>query len=353
MRAALIAAAIAALLCGPITAQSATAWPEADKLGADAAYSVDLGHDRVLWIFEDTFLASHPGSRTRRDARFVHNTVAIQHGYDPAHATIDFHWRTQNKSPAEIFPNEGKVWIWPDAGIRLGDALIVFAERVVSDAKSGFNSNGWTAYLITNPDADSSTWRPKKITEQHDTVLLASAIVHQGDFVYLFGQSEPEHDLYGARVSTAQLSGGNLEQLTGWDGHDWTGTRATRQLVIKDAGTESSIQPNPTGPGFVEINNKGYGASDIVMRTAPALTGPWSDSKIVYRPPESDGPDPFVYAGKSHAELRGADLVLTYATNSFKDANADDLTRYFPRFVRVSLVHVKGASSPAVAPRGR
>jgi len=344
MRVALIVA-VCAGLCGRMAGQTAAAWPEADKLfhsdprwlGADAAYSVDLGHERVLWIFEDTFLGSRPGNLSRHEGRFVHNTVAIEHGYNPAQATIDFYWQSRGGESAEIFPNEGSVWIWPDDGILIGTSLIVFGERVVADDKSGFKSDGWTAYMIANPDAEPSKWRPKKITEQHDTVLLASAIVRQGDFVYLFGQSEPEHDLYAARVSVQQLTRGDLTPLTWWDGHDWTGTRATRQLIIRDAGTETSIQPNPAGRGFIEINNQGYGASDIVMRTAAALTGPWSAPKIIYRPPESDGPDPFVYAGKSHAELRGADLVLTYATNSFNDANADDLTRYFPRFVRVSL----------------
>ena len=33
-------------------------------------------------------------------------------------------------------------------------------------------------------------------------------------------------------------------------------------------------------------------------------------------PPESDGPRPFVSAGKSNAELKGANLVI-YPTNTF------------------------------------
>ena len=359
MRHSILAAALLFFWLFParLVAQTATAWPEADHLfhtdprwlGADAAYSVDLGSNRILWIFEETFLAN-PGSHSRRNAAFVHNTVAIQHGYNPAHAVIDFHWRTHRGHPTEIFPNEGPVWIWPDAGIRVANSLIVFAERVISDSHSGFKSDGWTAYLIRNPDADPSTWRPKKITTQHDTVLLASAIVPIGDFVYLFGQSEPEHDLYAARVPAQQLAAGHLDTLTWWNGHDWTGTRTTRQLLIHDAGTETSIQPDPITAGFLEINSQGYGASDIVLRRAPALTGPWSVPKIIYRPPESDQPDPFVYAGKSHPELRGADLILTYATNGFTDATTDNLARYFPRFVRVTLSGLARQTEPCPLP---
>jgi len=80
------------------------------------------------------------------------------------------------------------------------------------------------------------------------------------------------------------------------------------------------------------------------LRTAPALTGPWSAPAIVYRPPESDGPQPFVYAAKAHPWLVGpeaVDLVVTYATNSFEFT--DLLTKegeqslYWPRFVTIRI----------------
>lgn len=52
-----------------VVAQTGVPWPEADKifhsdprrLGADAAYSVDLGHGRVLWMFNVTFVARKAG----------------------------------------------------------------------------------------------------------------------------------------------------------------------------------------------------------------------------------------------------------------------------------------------------
>jgi hypothetical protein len=57
-------------------AQTATPWPEADRLfhsdprwlGADAAYSVDLGRGRFLWLFGDGFVARKAGD-TRRQSR--------------------------------------------------------------------------------------------------------------------------------------------------------------------------------------------------------------------------------------------------------------------------------------------
>jgi hypothetical protein len=331
-----------------IRAQTASSWPEADKLfhgdprwlGADAAFSIDLGKGRVCWLFGDTWIAQK-GAASRRHAWFVRDTVGIENGYDPAHATMRFFWAAKGDgTPTEIFPSEGDTWMWPGSGIRVGSALVVFAGRFSPDRSKnslGFKSAGWNAYLISDPDSDPSTWKPEKVAEVHDTVVMASAVVRQGSYAYLFGESEPQHDLYVARTSVDSLAKGRFDSLAWWTGREWSDDKAARRPIIHDAATESSVQPDPTGNGFIEVNSQGFGASEIVLRRAPKLTGPWSPAQMVYRPPESDEPDPFVYAAKSHVELRGADLILTYATNGFTDAVNDNMARYFPRFVRVEL----------------
>src|SRR5690348_4037569 len=141
---------------------AATAWPQADRLfrsnplwlGGDVAYSVDLGNGRVLWLFGDSFIATTPG-QTRRQSTFVHNSIAIENGYDPASASISFYWPMKNGRPTEFAPNEGKVWLWPGDGIRIGSKLLLFFSRVQSDNSKnslGFRSAGWTAFLVDNPD---------------------------------------------------------------------------------------------------------------------------------------------------------------------------------------------------------
>jgi hypothetical protein len=71
------------------TGPTASGWPEADLLfhkdahwvGADDAYSVDLGGGRVLWLFADTFISAN-ATGTRTGATMVHNTLALEDGYD-------------------------------------------------------------------------------------------------------------------------------------------------------------------------------------------------------------------------------------------------------------------------------
>lgn len=115
-------------------------------------------------------------------------------------------------------------------------------------------------------------------------------------------------------------------------------------FVLDDAGAECSVHWDTRTRSFIHIASYGFGASTIGLRTAAALTGPWSSPVFVYRPPESGGPRPLVYAAKAHPELVGldaADLVVTYATNSFEfsDLFTQQGARslYWPRFVVVPL----------------
>jgi hypothetical protein len=327
-------------------AQVAARWPEADKLfrsdprwlGADGAFSIDLGNGRVLWMFGDTFVALKRGD-TRKEAAFVRNTVAIQIGYDPSHASIKFYWRTRKGLPSEIFSSEGKVWMWPSSGIRLDGKLLLFCSRVAPEHKSdslGFRLAGWIVYEVVHPDEEPSAWTLQKVAEDHGKVIMASAALHEGAFVYLFGTSEPEHDLYLARCSTDEIERGQLDPLEWWSGGGWKVSESGRKPVMRAVGTEASVQRDPRG-GFLEVNSQGFGATDIVMRAAPRLEGPWSAPKTIYRPLESDAQGAFVYAGKSHPELQGGNIVITYVANGDNERLVTDMSIYFPRFVRVEF----------------
>ena len=327
------------------SAQEATAWPEADRLfrgdprwlGSDAAFSVDLGSGRVLWLFGDTYVARKPDSG-RRNAAFVRNTVGIETGYDPSRAQMKFYWRTGGRM--EIFPNEGDIWMWPQSGNRVGRTLLLFSARVAPTKTKGamaFRAVGWQAYLVDNPDDDVIAWHLQKALEDPGNVTVGAAAIREGEFVYAYGTSEPQHDLYLARWRASEVEAGRLPSPEWWCGDGWRADPAGRRAIMTGVSTEASLQRDPRGSGYIEINSQGFGATNIVMRRADRLEGPWTGPETIYRPPESNNKGAFVYAGKSHAEQVGADLVITYATNSFDDAALNDTRLYFPHFVRVKL----------------
>src|SRR5438105_15219120 len=93
---------------------SGASWPEADALfhqdprwlGADAAYSIDLGGGRVAWWFGDSFIATSD-AHTRTESKMVRNSVAVETGLDPTTATLAFAWGDSGGGPASFVPERG------------------------------------------------------------------------------------------------------------------------------------------------------------------------------------------------------------------------------------------------------
>jgi len=326
---------------------SADAWPEADALfhrdprwlGADAAFSVSLGNGRVLWLFGDTFVATSE-RRVRSESRLVRNSVAVQTGLDPSRADITFHWRQPAATPQSFFPEDGAIWRWPAHGVRLPSALVLFVMRVRATPGEGlgFRADGWEAVRIPNPDDPPPAWRLEWLPAPREAIpglVVGAAVVRDGDHVLALSVREPgNHAGYLARFRTADLADGRLA-AEWWDGVRWGGG-ATPAEVMSDAGAESSLHQAADGR-WVHVRSQGFGATTIVLAEAASVLGPWRDWQSIYRPPESDRPGAFVYAGKAHPELEGGGLVVTYAANGFDFAEVvRDTSLYYPRFVRVT-----------------
>jgi hypothetical protein len=339
----------------PTAVQSAESWPQADRLfhvdphwlGGDAAFSVDLGHGRVLWLMGDSFVAASPG-QTRSQSRMVRNTVAIETGYNPAHASMRFYWKTRDGAAQSFFPERGNTWLWPMHGILDHRHLLLFFSVLGADPSPqslGFREVGSTAFLISNPEAEPSRWHMHEIASPKNDwgITLGITVLQKNNRLYLFGEDEPAHDIYLARLPLARAMTGNFSQVEWWSPQtqQWLPQQTLTHRpapVFPHGSTEMSVQWSPKLQCYVEIESLGFGASTIAMRQSTTLEGPWSPPQTIFRPSESSAPDAFVYAGKSHPELRDADLIITYAANGSDDRVAHDMSLYFPRFVRVQLM---------------
>lgn len=326
-------------------------------LGADAAVSVPLGPDRTLWLFGDTFIATSR-SRVRTESVMVKNTVAVQRGMDPRTAEIAFYWRSAGtpRVPASFFPAHGNHWYWPGNGIRLDHGpLILFLYAIVKEPGPGlgFAPAGYAVVVIEHPDAPPGSWHPVIHQAPFAAFDAVPATAVLEDHAHIIAVAIRQHGTHAGalvRYPKADLARGDIRQAQWWAGKE-RGWIAESELgpsgptfVLDDAGAECSIHYDERAGSFLHIASYGFGASTIGLRHAPALTGPWSAPVTVYRPPESNGPQPLVYAAKAHPELTGptpSDLVVTYAANSFRFADlftpAGEASLYWPRFALIPL----------------
>ncbi len=334
----------------------ASAWREADQLfrrdrhwlGADVASTVDLGDNRTLWLFSDTWIDA-AGQGTRKGARMVSNSVAIQTGTDPTTADISFYWgKDAAGNPDAVFPDRNGESLWFGNGIRAGDRLILFFARTVRNTGVGlgFEHTGWTAIMVTNPDDKPSAWQWYELETPANLqgILLGFAAVLKLDgYIVALGSQNPvkSHPIFAARWPEEEVHQGNLLHPEWWAGElvGWVpdSSGMQRYPLFNGGQTELTVHYDEPGGRFISVQTEGFGAADIMMRAAPSLTGPWSDLRMLYRPPEYYRQNIMIYSGKAHPGLTGADMILTYATNTFKyEEYLTDSLIYYPRFVRLA-----------------
>lgn len=365
MRRALLALGLLACSSAPPAdlRASGSSWAEADALfrqdprwlGADAALSIDLGGDRVLWLFGDTFVA-RTAANLRSQSEMVRNTVAVQRGRDPLSARADFAWNTDpDGSPASFFAERGDRWHWPGHGAVIDGRLAVFLGvlRATPGVGLGFAEDGWRLALVDDPSGPPSEWRPRYVDapswpEGVRSLVVGAATARVGDrLVALAISTGGTHRGYLVRWPASALAVGELGGAEWYAGGRWVATAALGgdgpAAVLDDAGAECSIHRDEARGRWVHVASRGFGATTIALRTAPAMEGPWSAPTEVFTPPESRGSRPFVYAAKAHPELAapGGDLVVTYATNSFTFGDlftpSGSASLYWPRFVRLRV----------------
>ncbi len=344
-----------------------TGWAPAERLfrsdrfwmGGDVATSIDLGGGRVLWLFGDSFI-SPSGAGSRSGAPLARNSIAIQHGYDPGTATIDFHvGRDAGGTPQAFFASDSAdTWLWPGAGARLSEVLVLFMWRMRATGDGGgfgFVNDAPVALLIDNPDADPDAWQPRTVTvpvNSWGVFLGTGAAVIEGGYLHLLSCIEPgNHDIYLARWPVGRVVSGQLddpEWLVG--GGTWTAQSALASpppRLFAGGHTEVSVVFDAETQQYVELQATGF-PGDVMMRTARALIGPWSEPRAVYHPPELDCAGVFTYAAKAHPELSSPDLAhrvaVSYASNGDFREIVRDTSYYFPRFVRLDVA--AGAAAP-------
>lgn len=333
---------------------NAVSWPEADVLfrgsstwlGADSAFSIDLGGGRSLWLFGDSWIDS-ADSQSRNSARMVRNSIAIQSGSNPSNAEIEFYWQADlDAEPESFFDTGTNDWYWPGHGIRTDSGLILFLNRLRSiDAGLGFESVGWEARLIENPDDDPPDWRIRKLDTPTNRlgiqVGFAGALRHM-EYLYAFGSADPDktHPIYAVRWPLDAVTAGHLMAPEWWGGAKvgWMekGSELPRKPLLMHGQSEMTIHFDKRTRQFISVQTVGFGKARLAIRTSPSLSAQWSTLKTIFDPPENGRPNVMIYAGKAHPQLEGADLVLTYATNTTEfSEHISDSEIYYPHFVRL------------------
>jgi hypothetical protein len=325
-------------------------------LGGDAAYSIPLAAGQSLWLFGDSFVARTSQSR-RQGARFVRNSMAISTCDARNGWQIKYYWGHQNRSAPRAFFDSGtnKYWYWPLDGFVYQGRLYIALSKVKDNPKEkllSFETIGVNLAKVSNLSAPPSQWKIEylKLVEG-GAAIPGSAIVLNDGYVYFFTL----YDEPARRHQHMILSRLPLEKLANPAAHleyfakdqSWkAGLNRDDALVVMETGhSEMSVRYHPEIKQWLAVSGADFLSPQIVMRTAPALTGPWSAWQTIYEIPEMNpktpgrDPDTWCYAVKEHIEFAQAQkLLVTYACNSFKlEKLISNMGLYRPQAVLIEL----------------
>ena len=328
----------------------AESWPDADQLfhqdprwrGADGAWSVDLGGDRTLWTFGDTYI--DPEGQTRSSSFFIRNSIAIQQGADPTTAQMTFHWKTlQNGNPTAFLappnPNPSNVLYWGGAGAVVGKKLVLFQQGNVPNGAGSVDFIHSKAVIIPNFEDDASLWQQNWYDVPRDPggfLWGAHYAFTVGSYLYVYVVRD--NDATGDERGTAALlrypnpeaKAGNFATPRWWTGSTWSATGPV--AVLWHDSTQYSVHDLGNGEHIAIMGALYFGPGTFATATAP--TGPFSAFAPFFNPPESSwgGPGVLTYIWHAHPQFTGAPVVVTYSTHGNNLAN--DERSYYPKFVR-------------------
>ncbi|MFO0549628.1 MAG: DUF4185 domain-containing protein [Polyangiaceae bacterium] len=157
-----------------------------------------------------------------------------------------------------------------------------------------------------HPDSD----HPTLLFPEGELPVGAAALI-EGDELFAFGCPK-DYVSYPCKLAKIALS--QVEDPAAWrywNGDDWTADPAEAETLF-DGWVTMSVFFNPHIGAWMTVYSSLF-SNDVVARTAPALTGPWSEERLVFTADRKDE-DSWTYDALVHPEFTEEDGKVLYMT---------------------------------------
>ena len=321
--------------------------------GQDCVSSVVLPDDKTFWIFGDTIEGPFETIRNHPLTDVLSNTGCIVPLQDLSGGVRDFEYLkssdgTRPRQLIEFQPPEhrSRQRLWAIHGASIDGDLYLYYHRITMDPTldvfESFTLDGMgiargdAAFAFERLKAPDGTYEFWKGNEPGFGVFVQK----HDDHLYLWGSIQPGStsagDLYLARVRPADIEERSAyEYLVEAPTLDrphvkpvWSRTFTPTACLFSHVPNEMSSSFNPYLRTFISLTT--YEREDkLVIRTAPEISGPWSEPEVFFRP-DKVKPDSLFNAGKEHPEFArqgGKVIYMTYIDSSV----------YVPHLVEITL----------------
>ncbi|WP_345274907.1 hypothetical protein [Litoribaculum gwangyangense] len=326
--------------------------------GGDGDVSVPINATTTLFIFSDTWVGTkNQQSRMEPGMKMVSNSVAVETCLPSGETDVKYFWNNMHsENPEPIFKSFTKRYkYWVSGAFMINDNLYVLLEKVGTKLGASpteifnFSLLGYTLAKISNPAVVPDRWNIEyiPIPDFGNPSLGIGAHVKLENYIYFFiSRHDKAQVLVRKQLDFIDISEKPFEYFA--LNKTWKEGLDTNDMdTIVNGFRNTTVNYHPEMKQWVMICDIKFLDNKIKMRTASALTGPWSDEIDIYEIPEvTTGNSSYTesnfcylpreciqnYDSKKHV------MLLTYDINNpdFSKINANPKI-YTPKVIRIQL----------------
>ena len=316
-------------------------------VAGDATFSVALPDGRTIWLFGDSFIGTvNPDSSLAPGANMIRNCAVIQEGDN---LTAMYQGTFENPLDFVETDTPDSTWFWPEHGLVENNTLkIIFSEFGTGDGQPGWNFEYRNACIVlfTYPEIELIGYNPLPYYEQNG-VMYGDRLITHGDYTYIFGRKEENHDWHIPYVHLARAEVGNLHgDWEFYSGSVWsTDPEASVRLTDNPVSQQYGVFMHEEK--FVMITQEIWLGTKIYSLTADQPEGPWENITELYNTP-FPFLDMFTYNAYPHSQFdENNALLVSYNSNSSFWEIFNNVELYRPKFIRVPYIMIDSTFIPS------
>ncbi|MEU6186327.1 DUF4185 domain-containing protein [Nocardia sp. NPDC047038] len=247
-------------------------------LGTDLGIMWDDGNGRMITAFGDSAGIGIPNLLAGSIWAWTSNVLFRSSRHDPADGII-FDDVVPNPIPSPKIPGI-EISLIPTAGISVGGVQYMSLMSVREWGDHGkWNTNFST--LAASGDG-GTTWAQLTHTRRanvdgHEN-FQQNAFLKANGYVYRYGTPAGRNNPgFVSRAKESDIA--NIDAYEYWDGREWKPTDAKTAAPIVGGVAELSVMWNDYLGQYVMLTTDP--ANSVVLRTAPAPEGPWSEPRVL------------------------------------------------------------------------
>lgn len=293
----------------------------------DGGLSAFVG-TKVLWIFGDT-LFTKPNEQ---GINSISNSAAFAPLASPfaitstESATLDatgapmpllpYNQEELDYNKAHGDKGDDRYALWPTAVIRQRDSsgLVVYSRLVIKPGNLNFTATGSGLARVDREAKSTVAVRDPALLFEAPDPLFGQGAVVGGSHFYLYacelaGPLDARCKVARAPVETV----GERAAYRFWDGKDWVEDINKAAVVLRGPTSGLTVSWNPYLGSYLATYG-GIVSTKVLMRTAPAPEGPWSEPVEAFtgQPPSSMDWNYNAYEHPEIARDGGKTLYVTY-----------------------------------------